>query len=170
MKNIFTLLSFVILFLTNTLVQSTDLIFAQQQPGWIEQSLPQSMTGSYLANRGDDVLIFTKSSSDIVYFFDIRINTWTEANLGSQQSFQKVFGAGNTAFTYSDEYVVAYSRFFHSGIQLNTRAMYLILLSEDQHEKDMAVVINLHTLSPMQISFMYLILNLLNGNNMILEL
>ncbi len=109
MKNIFTLLSFVILFLTNTFLQSTDLIFAQQQPGWIEQSLPQSMTGSYLADRGDDVLIFTKSSSDIVYFFDIRINSWTEANLGSQQNFQKVLGAGNTVFAYSNEYLVAYS-------------------------------------------------------------
>ena len=80
-----------------------------QQPGWIEQDLPASMTGTYLADRGDDVLIFTKSHSDIVYFFDIRINTWTEANLGSQQNFQKVLGAGNTVLAYSNEYLVGYS-------------------------------------------------------------
>ncbi len=83
---------FVVLFLASIFIQSTDFIFAQQQPGWIEQDLPASMTGIVFANRGDDVLIFTKSTSDIVYFFDIRINVWTEANLGSQQSFQKVLG------------------------------------------------------------------------------
>ena len=87
---------------------SAGLFFAQQ-PGWIEQSLPVSMTGSYLAERGDDVLIFTKSTSDIVYFFDTRINLWTEANLGTIQNFQKVLGAGNTAFAYSDEYLIGYS-------------------------------------------------------------
>ena len=80
-----------------------------QQPGWIEQDLPASMSGYYYANRGDDVLIFTKSTSDIVYFFDTRINVWTEANLGSQQNFVKVLGAGNTAFAYSDEYIIGYS-------------------------------------------------------------
>ena len=80
-----------------------------QQPGWIEQNLPASMTGYYYADRGDNVLIFTKSNSDIVYFFDTRINVWTEAYLGSQQNFVKVLGAGNTVFAYSDEYIIGYS-------------------------------------------------------------
>ena len=80
-----------------------------QQPGWVEQDIPASMSGYSYADRGDDVLIFTKSNSDIVYFFDIKINTWTEANLGSQQNFQKVMASGNTAFAYSDEYIIGYS-------------------------------------------------------------
>ena len=80
-----------------------------QQAGWIEQDLPPSMTGIRLADRGDDLLIFTTNHSDIVYFFDIRINTWTEVNLGSQQTFENVLGAGNTVFAYSDEYIIAYS-------------------------------------------------------------
>ncbi len=97
-----------ILFILTTILLFSKVTIAQQA-GWIEQNLPQSMTGSYLANRGDDVLIFTKSNSDIVYFFDTRINVWTEANLGSQQNFQKVLGAGNTAFAYSNEYILGYS-------------------------------------------------------------
>lgn len=80
-----------------------------QQPGWVEQNLPASMTGYYYADRGDNVLIFTKSNSDRVYFFDTNINSWTEVMLGSQQNFQKVLGAGNTAFAYSNEYLVGYS-------------------------------------------------------------
>ena len=109
MNKIFSLFSFVVLFLVNIFINSTDLLFAQQQPGWIEQNIPATMTGYSYADRGDDVLIFTKSSSDIVYFFDTRINVWTEANLGSQQNFQKVLGSGNTAFAYSDEYIIGYS-------------------------------------------------------------
>ncbi len=80
-----------------------------QQPGWIEQDLPPSMTGDRMANRGDDVLIFTTKYSEFVYFFDIRINQWTEVNLGSQQTFEDALGAGNTVFAYSDEYIIAYS-------------------------------------------------------------
>ena len=80
-----------------------------QQPGWIEQDLQVSMTGDRLANRGDDVLIFTTKYSEFVYFFDIRVNTWTEVNIGSQQTFEDVLGAGNTVFAYSDEYIIAYS-------------------------------------------------------------
>lgn len=108
MLKIFSSSAFIILFEISLLFQSTGFITAQQS-GWVEQDLPASMTGSYLANRGDDVLIFTKSHSDIVYFFDIKINSWTEANLGSQQNFQKVLGSGNNVFAYSDEYIIGYS-------------------------------------------------------------
>lgn len=106
MKNILTIKKVTFL-LTIWFCISTVAI--SQQPGWIEQNLPASMNGYYYADRGDNVLIFTKSNSDIVYFFDTKINVWTEANLGSQQNFQKVLGAGNTAFAYSNEYIIAYS-------------------------------------------------------------
>ncbi|MDX1700270.1 MAG: hypothetical protein R3250_06610, partial [Melioribacteraceae bacterium] len=80
-----------------------------QQPGWIEQDLPQTMSGQRLPNRGDDVLILTAQYSEVVYFFDIHINVWTEADLGSQQTFKDALGSGNTVFAYSDEYIIAYS-------------------------------------------------------------
>ena len=108
MKIITSSLGMYILFILITFLLSSKETIAQQ-PGWIEQNLPQSMTGSYLADRGDDLLIFTKSNSDIVYFFDTRINVWTEADIGSQQNFQKVLGAGNTAFAYSNQYLIGYS-------------------------------------------------------------
>ncbi len=109
MKIITSSLGMYILFILITFLLSSKETIAQQ-PGWIEQNLPQSMTGSYLADRGDDLLIFTKSNSDIVYFFDTRINVWTEADIGSQQNFQKVLGAGNTAFAYSNQYLIAAQR------------------------------------------------------------
>ena len=108
MKRTTTTLGMNILFILITFLLSSNETISQQ-PGWIEQNLPASMSGYYYADRGDDVLIFTSIQSDIVYFFDIRINTWTEANLGSQQTFQKVLGAGNTVFAYSDEYIIGYS-------------------------------------------------------------
>ena len=108
MKKIFSSNLVVIIFSLCAFVQPTDWIVAQQ-PGWIEQDLPSSMTGDRLANRGDDILIFTTKYSEFVYFFDIRVNTWTEVNLGSPQIFEAALGAGNTVFTYSDEYLVAYS-------------------------------------------------------------
>jgi hypothetical protein len=108
MKKIFSSNVVVIILSMFAFVQSTDWIIAQQ-PGWIEQDLPPSMTGARLADRGDDLLIFTTNHSDIVYFFDIRVNTWTEVNLGTQQTFQKVLATGNTAFAYSDEFIIAYS-------------------------------------------------------------
>jgi hypothetical protein len=108
MKIITISLGMSILIILITFLLFNEKTFAQQA-GWVVQELPQTMTGSYLADRGDDVLICTKSNSDIVYFFDTRINIWTEANLGSQQNFQKVLGAGYTAFAYSNEYLVGYS-------------------------------------------------------------
>jgi len=80
-----------------------------QQMAWIEEDLPQTMSGSALANRGDDVLVFTRNYADVIFFFDTRINTWTEVPLGAQQTFKKVLAAGNTAFAYTDDYIIAYS-------------------------------------------------------------
>lgn len=108
MKIITSSLGMYILFILITFLLSSKETIAQQ-PGWIEQDLPPTMTGIRLANRGDDLLIFTTNHSDIVYFFDIRVNTWTEVNLGSQQTFEDAIGAGNTVFAYSDEYIIAYS-------------------------------------------------------------
>jgi hypothetical protein len=108
MKNIFAkylkVIAFVCvaftLFIKNSLAQQTV---------WIEQELPQTMSGNALANRGDDVLVFTRNLSDVIFFFDTRINSWTEVNLGTQQTFQKVLASGNTAFAYSDDYIIGYS-------------------------------------------------------------
>ncbi|MBT8381717.1 MAG: T9SS type A sorting domain-containing protein [Ignavibacteria bacterium] len=108
MKKIFSTYVASILFLIIAFLLFTDRSVAQQ-PGWIEQDLPQTMSGQRLPNRGDDVLIFTTQYSDVVYFFDIRINVWTEVNLGSQQTFEDALGSGNTVFAYSDEYIIAYS-------------------------------------------------------------
>jgi hypothetical protein len=108
MKKIFSTYVELILFLIIAFLLFTDWSIAQQ-PGWIEQDLPQTMSGQRLPNRGDDVLIFTTQYSDVVYFFDIRINVWTEVNLGSQQTFEDALGSGNTVFAYSDEYIIAYS-------------------------------------------------------------
>ena len=108
MKKIFSTYVELILFLIIAFLLFTDWSNAQQ-PGWIEQDLPQTMSGQRLPNRGDDVLIFTTQYSDVVYFFDIRINVWTEVNLGSQQTFEDALGSGNTVFAYSDEYIIAYS-------------------------------------------------------------
>lgn len=108
MKKTFSHFTVIILQSVFTFILFTDIIVAQP-PGWIEQELPQSMTGTILADRGSDVLVFTKNYSDIIYFFDTRINNWTEVNLGTQQTFQKVVASGNTVFAYSDEYLVGYS-------------------------------------------------------------
>jgi hypothetical protein len=80
-----------------------------QQAGWIAQDIPQTMSGNALANRGDDVLVFTRNYANVIYFFDTRINSWTEVNLGVQQTFQKVLASGNTAFACSDDYIIGYS-------------------------------------------------------------
>ena len=108
MLKIFSSTTTLILLLLVILFQLNNSIHAQQA-GWIEQDLPQSMTGDRLANRGDDVLIFTTKYSDVVYFFDININSWTELNLGSQQTFNAVLAAGKTAFAYTDDYIIGYS-------------------------------------------------------------
>ena len=80
-----------------------------QQTVWIEQLLPQTMSGNALANRGDDVLVFTRNYADVIYFFDTNLNSWTEINFGSQQTFQKVLASGKTAVAYSDDYIIGYS-------------------------------------------------------------
>ncbi len=98
---------YIVALLLTLILQETNI--NAQQAGWIEQDLSQTMSGQRLPNRGDDVLIFTTQYSEVVYFFDIRVNVWTEANLGSQQFFNDALGSGNTVFAYSDEYIIAYS-------------------------------------------------------------
>jgi len=100
---------FIIIILFSYISYAQESYWSTQQPGWIVQDLPVSMTGAPLADRGDDLIVFTQNYSDIIYFFDISINIWTEVNLGSQQTFEDVMASGNTAFAYSDEYLVAYS-------------------------------------------------------------
>lgn len=80
-----------------------------QQTVWIEQELPQTISGSVLADAGDDVLVFTRNSAAVIYFFDTNVNTWSEVNLGTQQTLRKVLASGNTAFAYSDDYIIGYS-------------------------------------------------------------
>ncbi len=97
----------IVLFLITLCLQVNSI--RAQQTVWIEQELPQTMSGSALADSGDDLLVFTRNFSDVIFFFDTQINSWTEVNLGAQQTFQKVMASGNTAFAYSDDYIIAYS-------------------------------------------------------------
>ena len=97
-----------ILLLLITFFCLTNTNFAQQ-PGWVELELPPSMSGFPKVDRGNDVIVFTKSNSDIVYFFDNKAYAWIEVNLGSAQNFQNAIADGYTALAYSDEYIVAYS-------------------------------------------------------------
>ncbi len=113
MSKLFSSAAFLIFLITISFCLFNSKIIAQQT-GWIGQDLPPSMSGNNLTNVGDNVIIFTNTNSDIVYFFDTKINSWTEANLGSQQTFQKVLAEGNTAFAYSNEYLVAYSSILSS--------------------------------------------------------
>ncbi len=80
-----------------------------QLPGWIEQELSETMNGTCLASKGDDLLIFTKSNSDIIYFFDTNQNAWSSLSFSNSQKFEKVLADSQTAFAYSDEYIVGYS-------------------------------------------------------------
>jgi len=118
MLKIFSSTATFIFLILSTLFQPANSIQAQQA-GWIGQDLPQTMSGDRLPNRGDDVLIFTTKYSDVVYFFDTNINTWTELNLGSQQTFEDVLGAGKTVFAYSEDYIVGYSSILSQWDTLN---------------------------------------------------
>ena len=64
MKIITSSLGMYILFILITFLLSSKETIAQQ-PGWIEQDLPPTMTGIRLANRGDDLLIFTTNPIQI---------------------------------------------------------------------------------------------------------
>ena len=83
--------------------------FGIAQAGWIEQEVDPSITGQSLVNCGDNLIIYTKANSNIVYFFDTRSSEWQTVTFTSTQNFKTALADHYTAFTYSDEYIVAYS-------------------------------------------------------------
>lgn len=80
-----------------------------QSAGWIETDVSESIVGNSLVNCGDNLIIYTKSNADIVYFFDTNSNEWQSVSFGSLQIFKMAMADECTAFAYSDEYLVGYS-------------------------------------------------------------
>ncbi len=98
-----------------------------QTGAWIEQVLPPSMSGQWLADRGENCLGYTKSNSQYIYFFDTNVSQWTEVDLGSSQTFRDVEASGQTIMAYSDALIIGYSAVtsqwdtvFYQGTLLNS--------------------------------------------------
>jgi type IX secretion system substrate protein len=96
-----------ILFLISFL-GSFSLTFAQTG-AWIEQLVQPTMSGNWMADRGENCLSYTKENSQYIYFFDINISQWTEVNLGTPQAFHYLEVNGQTVLAYTDELIIGYS-------------------------------------------------------------
>jgi hypothetical protein len=84
-------------------------VLLAQNGAWIEQELQPTMSGTWLADRGDNCLGYTKENSQYIYFFDINNSQWTEVDLGTPQTFNDLEAAGQTVMAYTDEIIVGYS-------------------------------------------------------------
>ncbi|MEJ2593718.1 MAG: T9SS type A sorting domain-containing protein [bacterium] len=67
------------------------------------------MSGNILADVGYDVIVYTEKNADVIYFFDTNNKAWTALQFDNDQEFEEVMADGQTAFAYSEDYIVGYS-------------------------------------------------------------
>ena len=84
-------------------------IDVEAQGTWIMQDIPQAVSGVSLTKVGSDCIVYTKASSEYVYFFDVYAKAWTSCNLGSRQNMRAAEAGKKVVMVYSDSLLAAYS-------------------------------------------------------------